>query len=814
MPIDRSPQLARDAAGIETWAWEAGASRQARSLRQHRLYGIDPAGPTPPAFEEQHTLLVPEDRAIIPANLARCEREREYNWKFDFRTGWADIGDIHWLLALGTVIEADEHGGISRIPGVNPDFTDWWGREETIKANETRLRLASKAAGVPARERDMATRALVYSDDAPSVEAALRQAIAGGTTDYCATTCMFKADGTIRWTKRRGPVIRDGSGWALRLIGINYDITARKAVMHAVLEQQSDLRQCIERASVALAMFDIEMRCRALRIRTGIVASIDAPTVQPAMTMRGQRSPPSPPFISPRVLRRRFIKDFGLPATARGNLLGRRLEDVLSERPEAGISIPQSVLTGETRHQDDDTYVRLDKTRESVRWSMASWVCADGAVSRARLAIQATPTPGETEAALAETEAKLRAPADLLPRLNYPYSADGSDGWLGLLHPNDRAASVGAWNHTIRLGGAFERERRLCEKDCEYRWFLSRATPRREKADGPNSRWLGNAPEVSEIAGVSEAAARAAADLEVRVAERSRTLEDTSAELHAGARLRGDLQAALVQSQKLEALGHLTAGVAHDFNNVLAAIQASFEIIARQVTGQPVARIVEAGMEATKQAISLTRQLVDFARTRSLEPTVVDVAVSIRQANKMIGHAVGPGIDRLLAIQPGVWPVLTDGDQLKVALLNLAINAKDAMPDGGQLVLEARNLDPGERPPALPFNEYVCISVRDTGHGMPPDVVMRATETFFTTKPPGKGTGLGLPMVHAFASRSGGMLRIDSQEGSGTTVTLILPRAAVGCMKTPHGDSALSGAGSAVEGGCSARDTLQNNRID
>ncbi len=669
-----------------------------------------------------------------------------------------------------------------------------------MRASQTCQRLALEAAGIRGLEWDLATdagvwgdglekapgvpaggfarsmeafRALVYADDAPYVEAALRQAIAGETEDFRATFRMFRADGTIRWTETHGMVIRDGSGQGLRLIGMDYDIMARKAVLDAVRGRKARLHQLIECAPVGLVMFDIEMRCLTVSSR--------------------------------------FIADVGLLGAPPGNLVGRRLDDVLPERPEAWITMPPSVLAGEGRHHDDDTYVRPDGTREFVCWSMAPWFSPDGTVGGAMLAIQVTTARKAAEAALAESEAKFRALAELLPQLIYTARADGSSeyknrrwleysgmtpeqarngGWVGLLHPDDRDASVAAWNHAIRSGEPFEREHRLRGRDGEYRWFLARATPLREKANGPISRWLGTATEISDIVSAREAATKAAADLEVQVAERSRALEDTSAQLQAEARLRGDIQAALMQSQKLETLGQLTASVAHDFNNVLAAIHGSFEIIARRVTGQPVARIVESGMEATKQAISLTRQLLDFARTRSLEPTVVDVALSIRKADKLIGHAVGPGIDRFLDIQQGVWPVLTDGDQLEVALLNLAINARDAMPDGGRLILEARNLASEERPETLPLNDYVGISVRDTGHGMPSEVVARATETFFTTKPQGKGTGLGLPMVQAFASRSGGMLRIDSQEGGGTIVTLTLPRAAVSRMDTPDSDPA------------------------
>jgi CheY-like chemotaxis protein len=185
----------------------------------------------------------------------------------------------------------------------------------------------------------------------------------------------------------------------------------------------------------------------------------------------------------------------------------------------------------------------------------------------------------------------------------------------------------------------------------------------------------------------------------------------------------------------------------------------------------------------------LTRNLLNFARGDSLVPTVLDVRTAVDQADEMIGHVVGYQVSRVKDVQDGVWPVLTDGHQLEIALLNLAINARDAMPDGGTLNLMARNLDPAARPEMLPVRDYVSILVRDSGHGMPPDVLTRATEPFFTTKPEGKGTGLGLPMVHAFALRSGGCLRIDSRDGEGTTVEIILPRASVSNMNNDTEDS-------------------------
>ena len=261
-------------------------------------------------------------------------------------------------------------------------------------------------------------------------------------------------------------------------------------------------------------------------------------------------------------------------------------------------------------------------------------------------------------------------------------------------------------------------------------------------------------------------------------------------------RRRQEVQSVLLQTQKLEALGQLTAGIAHDFNNVLSAIQGSFELIELRTADAKLLRPIRLGKNAVERATSLTRQLLAFGRSGSLVPVVLDVEQAVRRADEMISHAAGPNITRVQHIQPDVWPVLTDGNQLEVALLNLAINARDAMPEGGRLVLAAGNLSPRERPETLPLKDYVFISVQDTGQGMPPEVVARATEPFFTTKPEGKGTGLGLPMVQAFALQSGGCLRIDSRQNEGTTVQIILPRAVVSGMghdDAPAGETASAG---------------------
>jgi len=297
-----------------------------------------------------------------------------------------------------------------------------------------------------------------------------------------------------------------------------------------------------------------------------------------------------------------------------------------------------------------------------------------------------------------------------------------------------------------------------------------------------------------------ERLSRANIELEARVAERTRALSDAGRALGAEMRRREEAQGALLQSQKLEALGHLTSGVAHDFNNILGAIIGSYSLIRRRTDSTPVLEIVRRGEQATERAGKLIRQLLIFARREKLTPELLDPATVLRGAEDLICHAMGPRIAYALEAPRGLWPIMADVRQLEIALLNLAVNARDAMPKGGTLTIAARNLGATELPAQLPPGEYMAITVRDSGDGMSPEVLARATEPFFTTKPPGKGTGLGLAMVHSFAEQSGGCLRIMSRPGSGTTGEIVLPRAALTSLGGLDGAASPAASDRALHG--------------
>ncbi|MBV8133044.1 MAG: hypothetical protein JO282_11130 [Alphaproteobacteria bacterium] len=234
-------------------------------------------------------------------------------------------------------------------------------------------------------------------------------------------------------------------------------------------------------------------------------------------------------------------------------------------------------------------------------------------------------------------------------------------------------------------------------------------------------------------------------------------------------------EAELRQAQKMEALGQLTGGVAHDFNNLLTVLQGSLEMLSgRQQSDQLQAR-VDAALRTVERGERLTEQLLAFARRQPLARATIDLNAQLRRMTELLARTVGSGIAIHTDLAPDLWPVDADATQLELAVINLAINARDAMPDGGELAIRTFNRAvPPEQPTKV--GDFVGLEISDTGHGMPPEVAARAFEPFFTTKEAGKGTGLGLSMVYGFARQSGGSASIHSDVGRGTAVTLLLPR--------------------------------------
>jgi signal transduction histidine kinase len=245
-------------------------------------------------------------------------------------------------------------------------------------------------------------------------------------------------------------------------------------------------------------------------------------------------------------------------------------------------------------------------------------------------------------------------------------------------------------------------------------------------------------------------------------------------------------EAALRQTQKMESLGQLTGGVAHDFNNLLAVFASGLQLLERSTGGQasaPGPRVFEAMRRAIARGTGLTRHLLAFSRRRPINPESIDVVAHLQGMRSMLDGSLGGHIEVQMKLEPGIWPIEVDTGEMELAILNLCLNARDAMADGGVITISVENVRI-PREDGTPA-DFVKICVADTGHGIPPDVKARVFEPFFTTKDVSKGSGLGLPQVYGFAQQSGGQVSIDSDVGVGTIVTLLMPRTLQDPVSTP-----------------------------
>ena len=292
---------------------------------------------------------------------------------------------------------------------------------------------------------------------------------------------------------------------------------------------------------------------------------------------------------------------------------------------------------------------------------------------------------------------------------------------------------------------------------------------------------------IRSIGDVRDAEARLRAVLEENVADRTRELTEANAKLQAEAIQRGRVEDTLRQSLKMEAVGQLTGGLAHDFNNLLASVSGSLELMrirTQQGRTAELQRYIDIAMKSVDRAAALTQRLLAFSRRQNVDPKSTDMNKLISGLKDLFKRTVGPGIQIETRMAANLWPTLCDPNQLENAMLNLVINARDAMPDGGRLVIETTNSvfpDRCTRADPPPWGEgaageYVVLTISDTGVGMSPEVIARVFDPFFTTKPAGEGTGLGLTMTHRFVQQSSGHMLVSSDEGQGTKLSIYLPR--------------------------------------
>ena len=485
----------------------------------------------------------------------------------------------------------------------------------------------------------------------------------------------------------------------------------------------------------------------------------------------------------------RFARLYGVDA---GNTDAQApLKDFFARiHPDDVRRIEQAVATALRSGDDFAEEYRLLAPDGSVRW-----VAAQG---RCTLAEDGTPLrfPGitlditrrrRTEEALRESEARLRAITDSIDQMIWATRPDGfhdyfnqrwydytgmpqgstdGEGWLGLFHPEDQERTSTAWARSLATGEPYRIEYRLRHRSGAWRWVLGRAQAVRD-ADGRIVRWYGTCTDIQEIVDAREVLARSREDLERQIVARTQELmraEETMRQL-----------------QKMEAVGQLTGGIAHDFNNMLAVILGGISLMERRLArgDTDVGRYLDGAKDGALRAAALTQRLLAFSRQQPLAPEPLDANRLVSGMTELLARTLGEQIRVETVLSAGLWRIHADAGQLENALLNLSVNARDAMPAGGRLTIETANAYMDDRyaaEHAIAAGQYVLIAVSDTGTGMEPAVVARAFDPFFTTKAVGRGTGLGLSQVFGFVRQSGGHVKIYSEVGVGTAVKLYLPR--------------------------------------
>ncbi|SEM16531.1 signal transduction histidine kinase [Stigmatella aurantiaca] len=597
----------------------------------------------------------------------------------------------------------------------------------------------------------------IHPDDRPHVEALIGDALRQGGP-YRAEYRVRQLDGSWLWLEANGHVELDAQGQALRFPGVLLNIDARKkAEMRQafVLSLTDRLRTLSEPRQLLAAA--TEMLGRKLGVHRVSYAEADLTAGETALLASWSEGPDTPgdgletlaPGFTARLEQGLTVVHPGGGGQEPGAVLAvpllreQRLRAVLALsqpgprvwRPE-DISLAEEVATrtweAAERARAEAALRELNVTleqqiRERTQERNRLWELSLSPFLVTDLEghwLSASPTWNQ---ALGWTEKELLGRTSL---------------WLS--HPEDEARLREV---TAQVAGGQKVqgfENRLRHRDGSYRWFSWWAMP-------------------SE--GLVYCVARDVTAEKQRQAELERTQEQ------------------LRQAQKMEAVGQLTGGIAHDFNNLLAGIVGALNLLDRRLKAgklDNVQRYIEAATSSAMRAASLTHRLLAFARRQSLDVKPTDINARVVSMEELLRRTLGENIVLRMALEPRLWPALTDSNQFENALLNLVINARDAMPDGGKLTVATSNTHLDEAA-ARAFDElapgdYVLLSVSDTGQGMPPEVIARAFEPFFTTKPIGQGTGLGLSMIYGFVRQSGGHVRIESQVGQGTTLSLLLPR--------------------------------------
>lgn len=643
---------------------------------------------------------------------------------------------------------------------------DWDLQTRQIVWNEA----LQQAYGFPCAAIDSTSEwrfAQIHPQDRERVEESIRSAIDGSGSTWSAEYRFRCQDGSYAEVLDRGHLIRDADGRAERIIGAMLDLTRSRSAETALRLSEERFSTILETIEAAFAIVKVKFDADDRPVDYYFVEANPAFERQCGVNLRGKWVTEFAPNLEKFWFETYgHVAKTGEPANfeSYANTFERWF-DVRAVRVGDPADRQIAILFNDVTERRD--------AEERLRVSEA---LARENVERVQLALAAgaiigtwhwdLPTDSFT---VDEAFAKV-------------FNLDPALGRTGLsleqvvstVHPDDRDGLIGAINEAIARGGAYSHQYRVRDADGKYNWL--EANGRVECADdGTALRFPGVLIDVEERRSVEAERDRANAAL--------RALNDTL-EQRVIARTADLMQAEekLRQSQKMEAVGQLTGGLAHDFNNLLAGISAALELMQKRISQgrfKDVDKYLATAQGATKRAAALTHRLLAFSRRQTLDPRPTDVNTLIVGMTELIQRTVGPSIRLKTLVAPDLWPALVDASQLENALLNLCINARDAMPDGGSITVETANRAvavESVRTLDIPEGEYLCLCVTDTGTGMSTEVIAKAFDPFFTTKPLGQGTGLGLSMIYGFTKQSGGHVRVHSQVGQGTTMCIYLPR--------------------------------------
>jgi PAS domain S-box-containing protein len=736
------------------------------SPQAERILGYPPAQwLAEPDFWRAHTH--PADLEWTAASCRDALR-RGRDHVFEYRMLAAD-GRVVWLRDVVTL--ATQPDGSVQLCGIMLDVTDRRAAEAELRASEERLALSQEAGRVGTFEWDLVTDnvtftrqaealygfphggftptdwfRVVHPDDLENATDAVQDALDQGELDL--EYRVVWPDGSVHWLRTRGRASGGDGSRPRRMLGVMVDVSREKAAEQERERLLHDLRERVKELTALHRAARLLLATPALPpgalgdLAALLPPAFQYPEVTAARVSLGTEAAATPGFAEGHPgLGAAFTTADGRPGRVEVVYTAPRPDEAegpfLAEERSLLESVAEMLRTALDR-ESASAALRASEERYRLVAEATHDILYDLDVATGRVLV-----------------------SDAVRRV-YGYPPGELGWWRQTIHPDDaERVSAGLASALAGKGDTWTAEYRFRGHDGQYLNALDRGHIVRDPLGRP-LRVVGTVMDVTQ---------------------------------------RTQLEEQLRQSQKMEALGRLAGGVAHDFNNLLTVITGYSEFLAGdRDPDDPVRRDVEEIRRAAERAALLTQQLLAFGRKQARHPEVVDLNASVREASRLLGRLLGEDVALEVTLAPEGAAVLADAGQLQQVLINLAVNARDAMPVGGTLTLATRHfrVEEGDFHPDVPPGSYVVLAVADTGTGMSREVQARIFEPFFTTKPPGKGTGLGLATVYGIVEQSHGYVRVKSAPGKGTTVEVYLPQAGVVPAPVPPPADAAPAQGSAT----------------